>query len=1245
MAGALTQRPAMGELVPIGTLYDAKTDRFLPQSLFKKEIPVDAITISLIEQKFVHSSFIDSYEEKLKQMSIGSELAASILAGLTSPSGSGLYLEEKFGSSRYLHAALYHKIAKLQENLNMASGELKSCLGTTSLRTSEVTHVVTGIEWGVQSIVTATQMMPENPWIPASTVETQFLTAFEDFKSAIDSSRLYIEGVNGQQSAATQLDITVYSDIFASEGIMVHSFQEAYNFLDLVPSHIECNNDGKGVPTMYTLFPIAMLGMFMGVQVNQDITPVLPSNDCLQEFVQLLDQFRTSKQTLTEHQSYVQMHRLYMPEDHLMIVEEAVSNMTSAEDNLRMEYARLLQAVRGGIVGPEKLQQLLRNSREGGLSPVIIGSAANFNREKIDFIDTMVSKGAKYIGYNRVNLKAELSRQGNNDAYVLWFNTAARADSISWEGNEKLILRKLNEDGRKTFIAIFDCDAAGLELEKARISHFKNQQELSDDLLEQEQFFVDKCFARCPQPSPETKNFRRPVKRRFVKTTCPSQKCNQGEICEWICCRCLGPIEYGYTDEYIYCDCGRSLYTSYDFKCKSARHGSGFARYEPDIMLQKLKKLDVSDYLNILILGETGVGKSTFINAFVNYVTFGTLDEAMKADELNWLIPCSFSIQTMDRTRPNSEIHQEEISVGNRSDEKDGSKGASATQQTMVYAVNTGTTTIRLIDTPGIGDTRGLEYDKKNMADILSTLSGYDDLHGIIILLKSNNSRLTVTFRFCVKELLVHLHRSAAKNMVFGFTNTRISNYMPGDTFSPLQALLKEHSDVGLSLSNATTYCFDSESFRYLAAYKKGVTMDNEEDFRRSWKHSSEEANRLLDHFRGQTPHQIKNTLSLNGVREQISQLTKPMADISLLIKRNMAMVVDKVQELHTTRLTGDDLKKRLNLQKVQLKSKTLDYPRTVCADQSCVDYKDDGSGETPPRVITVYKTHCHTRCYLDGIKADAVGCPGLISCAAFSGNVDCTNCGHHWASHLHVLYEQYEETVTVQDKAIEAQIGQHASTITLKQTAIKKHDQTIDEYRKEHEKIRQAAAQFGLFLKKHSITPINDATVDYLEFHIKDEKGKINAGGNNNRLKTLENDLQRHKELVASLDQSMKSGGSSQLLNEAGVMRLIDELYKMPHFGKQLKSVNQTVGAAYQPREMPHRVKSRGGSGSYLPGIYEGMFGSGSSSTHHSGSNRYSSSVSGPPRSYNNQSSHHQGWSSGGSGSVLGSLVSWVKR
>lgn len=136
-----------------------------------------------------------------------------------------------------------------------------------------------------------------------------------------------------------------------------------------------------------------------------------------------------------------------------------------------------------------------------------------------------------------------------------------------------------------------------------------------------------------------------------------------------------------------------------------------------------------------------------------------------------------------------------------------------------------------------------------------------------------------VTFNFCLKELLTHLHRSATESMVFGFTSTRVTNYTPGDTFGPLKTLLAREKNAGLHLRHETTYCFDSEAFRYLAAYKSGHEMENFEDFRRSWEQSHKETQRLITHFTSKPPHRVRDMLGLNRARQLIQELTKPMAD------------------------------------------------------------------------------------------------------------------------------------------------------------------------------------------------------------------------------------------------------------------------------------------------------------------------------------------------------------------------------
>ena len=93
-------------------------------------------------------------------------------------------------------------------------------------------------------------------------------------------------------------------------------------------------------------------------------------------------------------------------------------------------------------------------------------------------------------------------------------------------------------------------------------------------------------------------------------------------------------------------------------------------------------------------------------------------------------------------------------------------------------------------------------------------LTCYDKINAVVVLLKPNNSRMTVAFRFCVLELLTHLHKSLVSNIIFAFTNSRGTFYRPGDSLPVLRRLLKE-KNINITLSPSTYFCFDNEAFRY----------------------------------------------------------------------------------------------------------------------------------------------------------------------------------------------------------------------------------------------------------------------------------------------------------------------------------------------------------------------------------------------------------------------------------------------
>uniref|UniRef100_A0A914IE91 G domain-containing protein n=1 Tax=Globodera rostochiensis TaxID=31243 RepID=A0A914IE91_GLORO len=302
--------------------------------------------------------------------------------------------------------------------------------------------------------------------------------------------------------------------------------------------------------------------------------------------------------------------------------------------------------------------------------------------------------------------------------------------------------------------------------------------------------------------------------------------------------------------------------------------------------------------LNILLLGETCMGKSTLINAVVNYLKHPTFDEAIKADEIEWVIPVKFDTEEYD---DDGNSVQKEFQLGKEREDERLEFGKLHTKRPTAYIIHSkGGQKIRLIDTPG---TSGVEEDYKNFQNILNFISTLPELHAICILLQANNNCITPQSKYGFNELFTHLHKNAAENIVFMCTFGRGTFYKMGKTRQLLAEVLDEAKNVSIPLNRDRIYCLDNEALEHLCLIKKAnvhYSQQQKDTISESWGRADQEVQRLFSYVSTLKPHCTRETLSLNIARKSIVDLTPALAHISEAIQDNLVHIKQHAETIIT---------------------------------------------------------------------------------------------------------------------------------------------------------------------------------------------------------------------------------------------------------------------------------------------------------------------------------------------------------
>ena len=152
----------------------------------------------------------------------------------------------------------------------------------------------------------------------------------------------------------------------------------------------------------------------------------------------------------------------------------------------------------------------------------------------------------------------------------------------------------------------------------------------------------------------------------------------------------------------------------------------------------------------MLLIGETGSGKTSFINLLYNCSTVQALG-------------CGFGKTGLEHFRQYNDIQLENAQSTSME---------SKTNDAILYNVEIGELKVGIIDTPGFGDSRGLKQDEINIKSIIEVLKKEEYINCVCLIINGRLSRANVSLNYVLTEITAILPREILQNVIIVFTNT-----------------------------------------------------------------------------------------------------------------------------------------------------------------------------------------------------------------------------------------------------------------------------------------------------------------------------------------------------------------------------------------------------------------------------------------------------------------------------------------
>lgn len=423
----------------------------------------------------------------------------------------------------------------------------------------------------------------------------------------------------------------------------------------------------------------------------------------------------------------------------------------------------------------------------------------------------------------------------------------------------------------------------------------------------------------------------------------------------------------------------------------------------------------------ILLIGETGSGKSTFINYLYNYFRKGDLNN------LKIAIPCKY------HPYPTEQFSHNELNIHDNTQ----SKTNSCTQ--YVFTDSTTNKQYLFLDTPGLSDTRGVEQNEINLNRIIDAITKLGNITTIMIIINGSISRLTSYLRSIIACLNGNLPDIIFENVIVVLTNVK-----------------KHESPLDLKILNlhGKIYPFYMQNNAFVSdphTWKTSIRDELEND----WNYSMNQMKLILQTIDSFKQISIDTFIQMKQIRNDIKAIIH-QAHLEMIqiqkIQNELSQLDSAYKQADRDVATYQDHTRFHTIEKIEVVDAT--YHSTLC---------------------TTCNQVCHNNCRLNETRI--IGAQILSQCLVMN-NGRCQQCRNHcsYANHYHakktiqITYETLEDIINElkkkYDEANEKRNSYQKQMLTIAETKEfldKTLKQNLNELKNKSKELVEICSAFNL--------------------------------------------------------------------------------------------------------------------------------------------------------------------------------------